>query len=408
MIPGELRASTKNWLTLTILAAGILFSRPTLVSELITMGAAAGLVAMIWLSRFTFPRMPLPLGALTALAGVSILWTEAPAVALPNAAYFVLMGVAGSFIAQLATPDQILRWLHRGILAACASSILLGTLTPHIGTDQRPAAYGSLIGIYVHKNPLSALMVMGVITAIYTPRTGQLVRTRLLASLALYTYAIIQAQSAAAFGLLLSSLLIAWILRRLATTPEQKRPLLATAWFCVAGIASIWLVLYFPTVIGWFGRDLTFSGRTDIWNGSLAAWHHQPILGYGMGGAFHEHSIAASTISKYTGGWIPPSSHSGYVSMLVQLGAVGFALMVATIVVTLRRALRLALRDATLFHKWMLVVLVAFAVNNLTDTRIDNTHWFLLSLVATYCHLNRSATVPTHPAPKRAVTRTGA
>ena len=82
-------------------------------------------------------------------------------------------------------------------------------------------------------------------------------------------------------------------------------------------VASIEIVLEI------LGRDISLSGRTDIWQGVLEMWKEKPALGYGFFAAWRSDQLAY--VLERTFIWTP-SAHNSYLQCLVDLGIVGLVL----------------------------------------------------------------------------------
>ncbi|MDH3662926.1 MAG: O-antigen ligase family protein, partial [Alphaproteobacteria bacterium] len=80
-------------------------------------------------------------------------------------------------------------------------------------------------------------------------------------------------------------------------------------------------------VIGGLGRDTTLTGRTDIWPYVLKKIEERPILGYGFFSFWEMEAIASYVQEVFQ--WSIPSAHSGYLEILLGLGWVGLALVIA-------------------------------------------------------------------------------
>lgn len=78
-------------------------------------------------------------------------------------------------------------------------------------------------------------------------------------------------------------------------------------------------------VVGVFGKDMTFTGRTILWDYSLVAFAQKPLIGYGYGRTFAD-------IAKIT--WFTPSSaHNLYVDILLRGGLVQLIIMLMLLIV---------------------------------------------------------------------------
>ncbi len=89
------------------------------------------------------------------------------------------------------------------------------------------------------------------------------------------------------------------------------------------------------------GRDLTLTGRTEIWDAltPLAAEH--PWLGYGYGGFWLDWSGPSRTIWTRLG-WQVPNAHNGFLDLRLELGYIGLTLFLLSFVVNLARAIALS------------------------------------------------------------------
>jgi O-antigen ligase len=97
-------------------------------------------------------------------------------------------------------------------------------------------------------------------------------------------------------------------------------------------------ILVFQNVaglLGLLGRDLTFSGRTNIWQAVLEAIMQRPLLGYGYA-AFWNGLQGQSANVILALGWAVPHAHNGFLEVWLQLGLVGLSLLIATLVVAIR------------------------------------------------------------------------
>jgi exopolysaccharide production protein ExoQ len=136
------------------------------------------------------------------------------------------------------------------------------------------------------------------------------------------------------------------------------------------------------------GRDMTFTGRTGLWKDLLNNAAKNPVLGVGFG-AFWVGPIGYARYpldnwSRVTPGWRPGQGHNGYLDVYVDLGFLGFALLLMVIGSAFLGALS-DLRNRFELGSLRLAFLVSFVMNNLTEASfLKGTHslWFLFLLVA--------------------------
>lgn len=97
-------------------------------------------------------------------------------------------------------------------------------------------------------------------------------------------------------------------------------------------------------ILGVFGKDLSFTGRVELWGTVYEMTKGKMIQGWGIGGFWitegtHLYPIYSQFI------WLPNQSHQGYLDILNQTGIVGISLLMLMIVGYLRKAAQLKKRN---------------------------------------------------------------
>ena len=81
---------------------------------------------------------------------------------------------------------------------------------------------------------------------------------------------------------------------------------------------------------GFFGKDLTFTGRVDLWAAILQMTEGRSLFGWGIGGFWiMDASHLAPVFEQFV--WMPNQAHQGYIDVYNQLGVVGISLLLAGI-----------------------------------------------------------------------------
>jgi O-antigen ligase len=113
--------------------------------------------------------------------------------------------------------------------------------------------------------------------------------------------------------------------------------------------------------------NYTFSGRTFIWDFAFSEIARRPLLGWGYQSFWLVGSDAPSVVEAP--GWIGmmPNAHNGYYDTMLELGYVGFGLLVVFILATLHAIGRVA--DCDWSRAWILLSLALYVVlNNFLET----------------------------------------
>ncbi|WP_339085054.1 O-antigen ligase family protein [Hyphomicrobium sp. ghe19] len=160
--------------------------------------------------------------------------------------------------------------------------------------------------------------------------------------------------------------------------------------------------------ISWYALgNYDLSGRAYIWNFVQYEISKKPILGWGYQSFWLVGPNGPSVLEAP--GWIKgmPSGHSGYLDTMLELGYVGWMLLVAFIFATLHAIGRVAERN--LLRAWLLLTLALFVIlSNFLESiwmRGQGTLWvtFLVVVADAGRYWRRAPSVSRHP--QRAVTR---
>ncbi|MBX2818364.1 MAG: O-antigen ligase family protein [Rhodothermaceae bacterium] len=98
------------------------------------------------------------------------------------------------------------------------------------------------------------------------------------------------------------------------------------------------------SVLGVFGKDLSFTGRVDLWSTVFEMTKGKMINGWGIGGFWVNDGVHLYPIYKEFI-WLPNQSHQGYLDILNQTGVVGLSLLLLMIFGYLGKATSLKKRN---------------------------------------------------------------
>lgn len=127
------------------------------------------------------------------------------------------------------------------------------------------------------------------------------------------------------------------------------------------------------------GRDMTFTGRTELWTDILEIASHRPIFGAGYG-SFWVGDMAHNLWEKHI--WKPGQGHNGYIDVYVELGWVGVFLLIGVIFSAYKNITRTFAFNFE-YARFRMTFLTMILLNNITEsTFLRGTHnlWFLFLL----------------------------
>jgi O-antigen ligase len=338
-------------------------------------------------------RISLPLAAYVVWAAASYLWTIDHYGVVRHTVEFVAMAVTGTLIGAALDRRTLVR------VFAIAARIMIVATTVSLAVAYhwatKPAVDGApgWHGPFNHKNGLGFEMAIGILALWFERPRARHQRLWLIAAGAL----LIGSESGA--GLAVVAIVIAVAVReaavRHAVERSQRRALIAASW--LLGLVGLGLaVTDFPAAVALLGKNSTLTGRTTIWKHVVhAIWSH-PLLGVGYGGVWLSKGGPTAVLWQRIG-FPVYEAHDAWLDLLLQVGIVGFLLVLATIVRALVRGWP-GFRDGSLADRWAWLVLLAFLVDAAVESGpIVGTGIFTLAILVTLFEQRPPAWPPQRP-----------
>jgi exopolysaccharide production protein ExoQ len=343
-----------------------------------------GTALLLWRIRLTRSLLlmlnPWLLG-FALLAGVSVLWSIEPAVTARR-----MIRIATILV--LAVAFAVVAWHPRrfqSVLRPFFTLVLLGSIAFGLGwpesaihQDGDEILIGAWRGLANHKNGMGSIACIAAILWFHAwlSREARLAPA-LLGGLLALTCLLLSRSSTALMATLFSMLFLILLLR---CPPGLRRhqPALVLMLIATLLLYSLVLLQVLPGLsvlqapIGAItGKDMTLTGRSEIWTVIKDHIRLHPWLGTGYGaywtGAYEG---AASYDFMLLLNFYPGSAHNGYLEVLNDLGALGLLLLFGYLIVFVRQCLRLLPVDRTQAALY-LCLLMQQAIGNLAESR-----WF--------------------------------
>jgi O-antigen ligase len=177
----------------------------------------------------------------------------------------------------------------------------------------------------------------------------------------------------------------AWLARR----GPVAAPVVTAAALGAAIIIAAALLAAPDALAALVGRDLTFTGRTEIWRYSLDALAERPFLGHGLEAFWADPDGPAYGVRRAIG-WDAPSAHNGWIDLALTLGALGVALFALNFAATLARALpALSQAGPKRFAPAMLAAFFVFTLSESVILTSGALAWALYMAVSARLALDR-------------------
>ncbi|MGP1358474.1 O-antigen ligase family protein [Roseicyclus sp.] len=323
---------------------------------------------------------------LPAYCLVSTLWSEVPAQTLRAGVQLFATFVIAILIARRLPPGRFLV-----LLCGVQLAIVLASVT----TGSYRADTGALTGYYGSKNAMGgAAALLAVLAAGLVARPGGLgMRAAALGAAVAGIGAAVLAQSMGALFSLVAGLAAYPLLR--AVRPLGLGVQVAVTALAVLAAATLGVVVaanidaLAAFVLDTTGKDITLTGRTDLWRVALDEIAARPLLGTGYQAFWHSGNPLAQSLWAQFG--IESRSgfnfHNLYLSNAVEIGILGAGMQATLLLWTGIAALRLAL--LTRDHRSAAFPAAAVMVLSVTPLEVQvyfqfNLHSLLMIAILVY------------------------
>lgn len=348
--------------------------------------------------------------ALAVLALGSTAWSDDPGVSLRRGIALVLTCLFGVYLGSRFSLSEQLR-LCASVCAVCVvSSLMFGIL----GLGNPVEDVAGWYGIFVHKNVLGRMMVLSILIFLMAAKTESKRKSQYLFATGLACVLLLLSRSAT------SLVVLAAMLAFLVSCPVLRRSKsglikASIAGLVVFGIGVHWASQNLEYILGLFGKDLTLTGRLQLWVLSTVMAMQKPWLGHGYSAFWLGPGSPSARILAVVQ-WDAPHAHNGLLEIWLEIGLIGVALFLAGFICYVGRALSFLRRSRSPEAIWPLCFLTFMFLSNLTesDYLARNTIFWILYVAAIVTlrreedtHRTTASDFVRRPAPQRlAVPRT--
>lgn len=284
-----------------------------------------------------------------ALSLLSTIWSVEPTVTLRRCVRVLTITADATAFALLARSVTNFQSILRPILTILLiASVIFVIVAPTLGIEQVNQAelIGAWRGLTPQKNVFGAQAAVALLLWLHAGLSKESPLWRSLPGIALSAICLVKSRSstslmAAAFagGLLL-------ILMRPPLSLRRYMPYIIALYTCLLLLYSLAVLNLIPgsgtllsPITALAGKDLTFSGRTAIWDviKENAALH--PLLGGGYGAYWTGLLNSPSMVMLQRVYFYPTESHNGYLDVYNDLGVVGEICLLGYILMYLRQSI---------------------------------------------------------------------
>jgi exopolysaccharide production protein ExoQ len=275
------------------------------------------------------------------------------------------------YIISLYSLNQILEMLLVLGTSTMGASIVFALALPQYGLDLMGGHDTAWKGIFMAKNYLGNLALFFLTAAVsYRGRTS-LLRFVRVSQIIFCLIAIAFSRAATAY--LLTVVYIAYVITMKMLRGFRKKDyfVLCIMLLAVFSTATIVIAVWPDFLISFLGKDVTLTGRTEIWNAVIDSIAKRPLLGYGydafwlgLDGESYRIILAVS--------WELAQAQNGFLDVMLEMGFLAVAIVQLIFVFAFRDALTCLWRSYDDLQlqavEWYLGIVILTLIYNLDES----------------------------------------
>ncbi|MBF2067412.1 MAG: O-antigen ligase family protein [Calothrix sp. C42_A2020_038] len=302
----------------------------------------------------------------------SLLWSADMTSSLTYLRGLIRIYLLAIYLAMRYTIREQMRFIALVLAISAVLSIIFPLLPGFIGIHTAPELAGMWSGIFGHKNEMGYMMAWSAGVCMHLALSVNKFQWLLWIIFGISVCLIILSRSTTSLAILLTMISLLPFYGSLKKTNYKLQVVLVASAVILLVAITILIFNNVENLIGASGKDLTFNGRTDLWEFIFAKISDRPWLGYGFYG-FWNSEVAASLRKEHP--WAS-NAHNGFLEMILDLGFVGFFIFIAGLI----RFIFMALKRITLLAKkpedyWAMQMLIIIIVINFSEARLLGPSW---------------------------------
>ncbi|MGL5943336.1 MAG: O-antigen ligase family protein [Waterburya sp.] len=328
------------------------------------------------------------LGIYIGLIIFSTLWSSTSWLSFKAAISLTFISIFGVYFAKKCNWQELFKLLRWNQTFVALFSAFLAIFVPSQGQMEKGWA-----GALGHPIDLGNMMALTACLWLLHGIHNRKYRWRSLFFSALSIVIMQLANSAGAFLIFLSLIVIVLIPPVFRKLNFLQANLLFTLIVSIFGMISIWLFSNLSSTFSLLNKDMTLTGRVPLWNLLIESRVVERLwLGYGYSGFWQPWQGTdnpAAIIIRLIGDWAV-HAHNGFLDIILSVGLVGFLLFLFCLFYNIGQAIKLVFSNRTPEAVLPLIIFTFILVGNLSHSTIISPSyvWFLFVLVIVRLHLD--------------------
>jgi O-antigen ligase len=328
-----------------------------------------------------------PFRYFVVLASLSLLWSIEPSITLKRLVrLYIIVLVCMAFATVGWQTRRFENSLRRVLFLLLAASAIFCYSEPELAihhVEGHAELMNAWHGITTGKNVLGSLASCAFVLWLHAFLTRETGRIAAVANLTLAGLCLVMCRSSTSLMATIFASFFVILLLRPPDFMRRQMPYMVGLFATAVLVYALAVLNIVPglsvilTPISMFsGKDLTFSGRTNIWYVLKLHMHEHPLLGSGYE-AYWIGPVPSSPSYEMVK-WLffyPTEGHNGYLDVINDLGYVGGICLLAYFIVYLRQGLELMRLEKARGALYLALIFRAFLAD------MSESHWFSVTSI---------------------------
>ena len=303
----------------------------------------AGAKKVLYANRFLI--------GIVVLSGLSYFWSIEPGVTMRRMVKILaITAVCLAFATNMRNPRSFQAALRPALTLLLVGSMIFVVTSPQYAIEQMDLfeLAGAWRGLTTQKNGLGALASFGTLLWLHAWISGQVKQPMPIIGFIVSAACLVNSRSSTSLMATIFASVLMLLLMRSPGSMKRYMPYIVGTFISILLLYSLAVLhvvsgldFLLTPITSIIGKDLTFSGRTAIWDIVNAHIQYQPwlVVTEGTGLALCRSSPSFEMTTKLL--FYPSEAHNGYLDIINDLGWVGEFLLLGFIITYLRQSLRL-------------------------------------------------------------------
>jgi exopolysaccharide production protein ExoQ len=323
--------------------------------------------------------------AFTLMAPLSVAWSAMPDSTLSGSIGLIGSMLFGLYLASRFSLKEQLRLISYAFLMVIILSVIFIVAVPKYGIMGGTHA-GTPRGVFTHKNGLGKSMVLSNAVFLLILVGAKSGSEKIFAWLGVTSSTVLIFLSSST-GAILNGLILALAVILISQMLQFKPSALAfsTILLVLFSWATSTLIIDIATpILDFFDKDLTLTGRTDIWPAVIQKIQERPWLGYGFAGFWHGLQGESAHVIR-TVRWDVVGAHNGFLDLMLAFGLSGMFFFLLIVWSTLVKAISIVRIRFCPEYLWPTVFIAYMALVNFSESTLmsqNNFFWIVFTASA--------------------------